>query len=1041
MKKETNKNTITFSPKQEEALSLNKENILVSAGAGSGKTAVLVERIIRILIDKEVPLERILVLTFTRPGAQEFKNRIKKSLLENKTHAHKAFAVDNADITTFDAYSLKILRKYGYLHPTMQSDITNLDANFEMVLMKQYFDEIMAEYYENPPLSLRYFATRFLSKDDRQLFELIKSLDQQVNLQIDPEAYLDNYLDSFYSDTKFEEIYKELDAYVVTTIRKVANAIKHFECERHLEAYETFLDHYGAILSFKDYMDNLDKFTYQRRPSGSLKEHPEDLPHAEEVKIYLNDLKEVQVFESKDRMYDVFSENKGHAAFVIEIYSQIRAKLAAYKKEKQAYTFSDIARGAFELVSIPEIQHELKNQYDYILIDEYQDTSDIQEQFINKIANNNVYMVGDIKQSIYGFRNANCDIFREKYARYRKNEGGKKIDLNDNYRSRREVLQSINAILSEIMTEEYGGANYKKEHVINSGNLKYDEFKEERQKVGLEVINYVVPKNNKENRDNNVLIRDKIDYELDYIINDIEHKIVNKYQVYENKVGMRDVRYGDFTILIAQGTKFNRIEERFIRAGIPVYVDRDEEANENNINIAINKLLTIYVAYTKSDEPKGFEFRLAVASFLRGFVNKYSDQQLFDLLKDDNWDFSGDPILARIKKLAQTTKLLPVTEIIERLITEFDVYGALYNIRDLTQNTMKLSSKLEEIENLAALGLDLEAIVNYFKEREIAGVNAALKRVKLEHDAVTIMTIHRSKGLEFPIVYYMDLESNFYQVSRSQVMKVCPKYGFILPEPSYKSQKTFIGFLSNIYTSKETLSEKIRLLYVALTRAKELMVVIHSTNEDGEPYKTFEKSSNLKQLLLQSTYYDQKRLVVEPEDTQQRLSESEHSKEVKYIYSLHEHFYKFNKKPKTYTVSEIVDVDERLLARGTLLHRYFEEYDFTTKDLNYISDERDRQHMLNLLSLPFFANANANNIFREYEFIDDGTNKTYAIDCFIIQDDKIMLFDFKLSNIYHPSYDVQVRNYAHYLQKVFKKSVEGYLISITDLKVRKVSNE
>ncbi|TAH58443.1 MAG: hypothetical protein EWM49_03510, partial [Bacillota bacterium] len=162
MKKETNKNTITFSPKQEEALSLNKENILVSAGAGSGKTAVLVERIIRILIDKEVPLERILVLTFTRPGAQEFKNRIKKSLLENKTHAHKAFAVDNADITTFDAYSLKILRKYGYLHPTMQSDITNLDANFEMVLMKQYFDEIMAEYYENPPLSLRYFATRFL---------------------------------------------------------------------------------------------------------------------------------------------------------------------------------------------------------------------------------------------------------------------------------------------------------------------------------------------------------------------------------------------------------------------------------------------------------------------------------------------------------------------------------------------------------------------------------------------------------------------------------------------------------------------------------------------------------------------------------------------------------------------------------------------------------------------------------------------------------------------------------------------------------------
>jgi len=129
-------------------------------------------------------------------------------------------------------------------------------------------------------------------------------------------------------------------------------------------------------------------------------------------------------------------------------------------------------------------------------------------------------------------------------------------------------------------------------------------------------------------------------------------------------------------------------------------------------------------------------------------------------------------------------------------------------------------------------------------------------------------------------------------------MKGMSKVRFYFTEPSYKSQKTFIGFLSNIYTSKETLSEKIRLLYVALTRAKELMVVIHSTNEDGEPYKTFEKSSNLKQLLLQSTYYDQKRLVVEPEYTQQRLSESEHSKEVKYIYSLHEHFYKLIKSLK-----------------------------------------------------------------------------------------------------------------------------------------------
>jgi ATP-dependent helicase/nuclease subunit A len=176
-------------------------------------------------------------------------------------------------------------------------------------------------------------------------------------------------------------------------------------------------------------------------------------------------------------------------------------------------------------VCIPKVQNELRNQYEYILIDEYQDTSDIQEQFIQKIANNNVYMVGDIKQSIYAFRNANCDIFREKYARYRTGKEGKKVDLNDNYRSRPEVLNAINAILNELMTEDFGGANYKREHQINQGNKKYDKFKVPNQKVGLEVINYTIPKKNKDEPLANESIRKSFEYETEYIVRDIERKI------------------------------------------------------------------------------------------------------------------------------------------------------------------------------------------------------------------------------------------------------------------------------------------------------------------------------------------------------------------------------------------------------------------------------------------------------------------------------------------------------------------------------------
>ncbi|MGI6734821.1 MAG: UvrD-helicase domain-containing protein [Bacilli bacterium] len=1035
MMNKTKEDKIVFSPKQEEALSLVKENILVSAGAGSGKTAVLVERIIRILVDKEVPLDRILVLTFTKAGAQEFKNRIKKALREKPEHASKAFAVDNADITTFDAYALKILRKYGY-YADLDSDVVNLDQGLELVLMRRYFDEVMEDYYKDPPLAFRYFTKRFLSKKDDKLFELITKFDSQLKLQIDAETYLKNYIEKFYSDAKFEAIYKEFNEYVVNTIRKVAQAIKNLNCERHLQKYEAFLNKFGQILSFDDYMNNLDSFIYQNRPAGTLRDYPEDRPFANIIKEYIGDLKSIQVYESRAKMYEIFQETKKHAAFVLEIYRKIRERLAVFKNEKSAYTFSDIAYNAYRLVCIPKVQNELRNQYEYILIDEYQDTSDIQEQFIQKIANNNVYMVGDIKQSIYAFRNANCDIFREKYARYRTGKEGKKVDLNDNYRSRPEVLNAINAILNELMTEDFGGANYKREHQINQGNKKYDKFKVPNQKVGLEVINYTIPKKNKDEPLANESIRKSFEYETEYIVRDIERKIKEKYQVLE-KDGLRDVRYGDFTILLSQGTKFDDIERRFIDAGIPVYVHRDEKASENNINIAINNLLRIYIAYTKDDEPRGYEFRLAVASFLRGFVNNYTDQALFDLLKDENWDFTSDPVLMQIKHLAQTSNHLPVSKIIDKLVTTFDIYGALFNIADLTQNNMKLLNKLEEIENLAALGLDLEEIVNYFGERERIGVEVELKRVKLEKEAVNIMTIHSSKGLEFPIVYYMDLANNFYRMERRQTLAICPKYGFILPDSALKTQKSFLGYLADIRYSIETLSERIRLLYVALTRAKELMVIIHPLEEKMDELKPFEKTNSLKNLLLQSPYYQS--LIKEVEIEFLPFKDVEPKKgDFATEFIIKNHGYSFESVKSDFAINEKNDVDEKVLQRGILLHRYFEEYDFETKSLDYIMTASDREHIRNLVALPLFAGVENGNIYREYEFIDDNTNKTYAIDCFVVLADKIILIDLKLANIDHPSYDLQVENYARYLKKVFRLPVNAYLLSILHLKYRKV---
>jgi ATP-dependent helicase/nuclease subunit A len=189
MKMAKNKSTLMFSAKQLEALDLSKQNMLVSAGAGSGKTAVLVERLYRIITDQNVPLDRLLVLTFTEAGAQEFKNRIKAKLAEDPQESHKAFGIDTADITTFDAYSLKILKKYGYLLD-LDANLTNLDESIEQVLIKRAFDKVMIDEYDNPSVSLKTFAKRFLMGDDFTLFKIIYAFHKTTKLVIDPESFV-----------------------------------------------------------------------------------------------------------------------------------------------------------------------------------------------------------------------------------------------------------------------------------------------------------------------------------------------------------------------------------------------------------------------------------------------------------------------------------------------------------------------------------------------------------------------------------------------------------------------------------------------------------------------------------------------------------------------------------------------------------------------------------------------------------------------------------------------------------------------------------
>lgn len=1034
-----NKKAFTYSKKQLEALSLDKVNMLVSAGAGSGKTAVLTERIYRMITEANVPLDSILVLTFSDLGAQEFRERIKKKLSEDPKEAQKAFGVDKADIMTFDAYALKLLKKYGY-RLNYSSQIINIDDITEKTFIRQIFNELMLKEYEKPSPEFKNLAKRLLYKDDELLLNIILELLRAANLTLDPQKYLDTFIINFYSNDNFQKMINELDRHVVSLLRSIYSSAKLLNDPRHVQKYDQFGESVGSILTFEDYLSRRDDFKIPTRPKNSFLDYPEDELIKAQIDKYVKELNTVSSLSSKEEIYRNFLNEAEYAKYLTLLSSQILSRLNEKKAKLHAFTFSDVARSAYQLISIPDIQQELKSQYEYILVDEYQDTSDIQEEFVNKIADNNLYMVGDIKQSIYGFRNANVYIFKEKYAKYKDKKGGRLIDLNDNYRSRNEVLTAINNMLSLIMTENHGGANYEKEHQIGYGNKAYDSNFAKDQEVGLKVIKYTtdLPIEDDELEETSSPIeRNAIDVEAQIVIDDIKKRIENHEEIYDADLKvMRPLTYRDFAILVSRKTNFDKFEKAFLNAGIPLFLDDDKTEIDEKVFVALTSVLKLFVAYSKESSPQDYSFRFEVASFLRSFVNNYSDQALLDLIGNKNRDFSDDPVLQKIADLASSMHNEPVMVIVNKLVETFDLFGAIYHLGDVAQNTIKLTAKLSQIESLAELGFSLEEIVNYFEENSENTKDIAIRKAKLVDDAVLIMTIHRSKGLEFPIVYYVDLEQDFYFQENRNKNSIYPGYGITFA--NINDVTSINEILSKEAKKREILSERIRLLYVALTRARELMVVIHREDDKNSHFSALEEQKTFKNILLQSPLFREVSTSLNPllPSPKEGTSIPKYRGNNKITLSKHSH--QFTTISNKISRHEGEKVNEHILRKGTLLHRELELYDFDSKKLDYIVLKEHRETIKQIVESPLFNGATTENVYREYSFIDEATNKTYTIDFFILGTRKITLIDFKLLNIDIAEYDEQVLRYAKHLQKVFARPVEGYLYSILKQQYRKV---
>lgn len=1033
-----------WTEEQQQAITLENTNILVSAGAGSGKTAVLSERALR-KVKEGINIDQILILTFTKAAAYEMLLRIRSKLEENG-YKEQLYRIDNAYITTFDSFALSIVKKY-HERLNLKKEVSIIDENVISLKKKETLDQIFDEYYQEKNATFLKMITDFSIRDDKELKQYILNINEKLDLRYDKINFLENYINEFYNREHIQNKINEYNTILQNIITKIKENLKELELSLNGDSYYKFLDMLTPLLEANTYdeIKNNINIRLPRLPNNS-----EQVAKNAKKNIgdYLDELCNKCLFESTDQMVEEYILTKDYVEIIIEIIKKLDKNIMEYKLKNDIFEFVDISKLAIDLlVKNQDIKEELKYYFNEIMIDEYQDTSDLQEEFISLIENNNVYMVGDIKQSIYRFRNANPSIFKQKYNQYNKKIGGVKIDLNKNFRSRKEVLDNINEFFDFIMDNDFGGANYQESHRMVFGNQAYIENGKTNQNYNLQILNYQVEKDSIYKKYKN----DEI--EAFIIANDILEKKKNKYQVFDKETGkLREIQYSDFVILMDRSNQFSLYKKIFEYMQIPLTIQRAENIMKQNEIYLIRNLLKLIECVENKEYNN--RFRYSFTSIARSYLFSYSDQEIFHILNNNL--YAETEIIKKVTKIVDLLPKLSLNKIMMTLIEEFQFYEKLITVGNIQMSISILEYFLELTANLEKLGYTYHEFIDYIEyiienKKEIKISNSVV-----DMNSVQIMTIHESKGLEYPICYYSGLSSNFNMNDLKEKILFDNEYGMIIPCFKNGYRDIFSKELLKNKYMKEEISEKIRLFYVALTRCREQIIIISNMKEEEnlnavyqkEKYRSFldilksmnsmiqnymipvsldniKISEDYNILNTNKTFHNNFSRPLEVSEYQQKDT------------TIMEHFH-FSK-----TISQLVDFKTKEnLEFGTQIHELMEMIDFKNPDFSKLTFF-EKKIITAFLNQDVLSNIKNANILKEYEFytIDNGIEKHGMIDLILEYDTHIDIIDYKLKYIEDTLYLEQLRGYQNYIESRYQKKVNIYLYSIIDNQMKLLNEQ
>jgi len=916
--------------KEQQAAIWEKDcNLLVAAAAGAGKTAVLVERIIQKIIDDENPIDidSLLVVTFTNAAATEMRERIgtaiSKAIDQNKAsrNIHRQLALLNkASITTIHSFCLEVIRN-NFQSIDIDPNFRILDETEASLMKLETLNELFENIYEdeNNEVFFDLLESYGTNRGDERLQEMVLNIYSFIQSYPWPEQWLLEQTESFNPGVTEDFGSTEWGRVILKTVRLRAegfismletacNRLKYAAgLEKYLPLFHEDLDKLSGLLKLLDTGISNDKLNWPREGSSVIwddiynylsgcqfgrlpncgKEADKQLQEQvkkirDEVKAFIKELKDELFYQKSEEIISDLKKMYPLLKYLSSLVLEFGKKYSDKKRLKAAVDFSDLEHFCLKILSeegengkpVPSpVAAAYKDKFTEILVDEYQDSNMVQEIIINMISREdrgkpNVFMVGDVKQSIYRFRQAKPELFMSKYNSYSSEAFGlyRKILLFKNFRSRKEVVDGVNFIFEQIMSESVGELDYDEYERLNPAAIFPDNI-EENVTVGGDVELHLIETTSVQNYEDNLV--DEEEQSGDQAENGEEEEILDNIQkearmvacrikelmqpdkdgrrfcVYDKQLSQyREVQYKDIVILLRTTKNWTEVFcEELARFGIPVFADTGSGFFKTpEIQVMLSLLQIIDNPY--QDIPLLSVLRSQIGNFTTEDLAelRLSDRKapMFDalnLLAESTSEASGKAaeFLERLKKWRGMAMYMPTHKLIWQLYNEtgyFSIVGAMKDGERKQANLRILFERALQFEKTSYKGLF--NFISFIDKLKTSKGDMGSAKVLGENDnVVRMMSIHKSKGLEFPVVLVSGCgkKFNFQDMHKSILLHQELGLGPDLVDHLKRIKYPSVPKLAIAQKVRfETLSEEMRILYVALTRAREKLILTGSVN-------------------------------------------------------------------------------------------------------------------------------------------------------------------------------------------------------------------